>query len=112
MPPEHAPTVTNVRKLDVTAHNGITFRVVLLLDGQCVNYPAASDTRPLVEFYDTRWEHTPDGQFVSRYYLSTLRDSGHDSGMDLDGGVADWTIDRHSMKVVNRWLAHHDPDPF
>lgn len=97
-----------VRKLDVENGNGITFRVVLLLDGQCINYPAASEItrRPLVEFYDSRFPHTPDGQFVSRYYLDTLL-SGRETGLDLQGDVPAWAIDDAGMNVVRHWLRQY-----
>lgn len=63
---------------------------------------------PLVEFFDAR-----NNQFVSRYYLSTLlrkdqwsvgRPSLAETGLCLDGGVPDWTIDAAGMKPVIAWL--------
>jgi hypothetical protein len=118
--------MTNAKhpSLDVTAANGVPFRVVLLLDGKSVNFPAASakftslwGTEPLVEFYDARYRNvrgfTPDGQFVSRYYLETLlgRDEQPLSagksrryGLDLQGDVPNWTIDATTMRTVGRWL--------
>mgnify|MGYP000588343828 CR=1 FL=1 len=56
---------------------------------------------PLVEFYDVSQDPAkfPEGQFVTRYYMSTLlgMDSigdsiGEMSAFGLDGGVPDWTI--------------------
>lgn len=56
---------------------------------------------PLVEFYDVSQDPAkfPEGQFVSRYFMSTLlgMDSigdsiGEMSAFGLDGGVPDWTI--------------------
>ena len=64
---------------------------------------------PLVEFYDRRWSFDTDpdgtmlGQFVSRYYLSTLLDvnfdgkSAFDTGITLDGGT-EWRVDAQSMQ--------------
>lgn len=75
------------------------------------------DNSPLVEFYDL--SHTakfgPRGQFVSRYYVSTLlgRDEyvcnkGMEAemgiGLNLEGGVAAWSIDADAMDVVRSWL--------
>jgi len=97
----------NTLKLDVLNGNGITFRVVLLLDGQSINYPAASELtrRPLVEFYDTRYPATDDGQFTGgRYYLDTLLDGK--AGLNLAGDVPAWTLDATAMTVVRRWLRH------
>lgn len=59
---------------------------------------------PLVEFFDTRYEHTDLGQFVSRYYLSTLLDR-NDDGLCLDGGVRDWRIGGACMRRITDWLA-------
>jgi len=109
--------------LDVTAANGVPFRVVLLLDGKSTNFPASNRWRgklPLVEFYDARYRNvrgfTPDGQFVSRYYLETLLsvDPGHERsrrGLDLEGGVPDWTIDAITMRTVAAWLRTHTRPP-
>ena len=57
---------------------------------------------PLVEFFDTRYEHTDLGQFVSRYYLYTL--IGGDGGLNLDGGVEDWYIHNPCGNRIRDWL--------
>ena len=56
---------------------------------------------PLLEFYDARFPHTPNGQFVSRYYLSTLsdrQDRPNPGGLDLQGDVATWSVTSESME--------------
>jgi hypothetical protein len=40
--------------------------------------------RPVIEFYDARYSHTPFGQFVSRYFVDTLKDCTR--GLVLDAG--------------------------
>lgn len=77
--------------------------------------------KPLVEFYDTRYPFwydfvgtredaiaagaKPLGQFVSRYYVSTLRESRHlDYGLALHGGVPGWNVDPESMRQVHQWM--------
>lgn len=68
---------------------------------------------PMVEFYDSRYPHVPvefdvdeprRGQFVSRYYLSTLLDDadrpGYIGGIALDGGVPAWTLDKASFQLA------------
>ena len=69
------------------------------------------EAEPLVEFYDRRFAgHTfPDeGQFVSRYYVSTLlkRRGGR---LHLDGGIEAWCISadgmREAMGHVAVWQA-------
>jgi len=105
--------------LDVTAANGVPFRVVLLLDGKSDNLPAVDSVSPLVEFYDARYRNvrgfTPDGQFISRYYLETLVVRSFQYGLDLQGDVPNWTIDAITMHSVVAWLhahssPHHNPE--
>jgi hypothetical protein len=99
-------------KLDITAGNGITFRVVYLPDGQSVNRPAANkyNTKglPLVELYDSRYAHTPDGQFISDYYRDTFLEG--ETGINLNGGVDDWTIDAGTMATIRTWIRSQDAD--
>lgn len=61
------------------------------------------ESKPLVEFYDSRYPHTEFGQFVSRYYAETLL-SGEDDGLCLDGGVPAWTVSKEDMDTVREWL--------
>jgi hypothetical protein len=55
--------------------------------------------QPMVEFYDLRWDHTALGQFISRYYVSTLRERPI-GGLCLDGGVPDWHISERNFSFV------------
>lgn len=54
---------------------------------------------PAVEFYDVRYDHTPHGQFVARYYAETLL-SRPRGGLDLYGGADAWKVDGAAMLVV------------
>lgn len=71
---------------------------------------------PLVEFYDVSQDPAkfPEGQFVSRYFMSTLlgMDSigdsiGEMSALGLDGGVPDWTIRGDDLQEVYAHLFLH-----
>ena len=67
------------------------------------------ETRPLVEFYDGRFtdKFGERGQFISRYYASTLLDDCvrlGQRGLILDGGVAEWKIDGPTMAGILRWI--------
>lgn len=57
---------------------------------------------PLVEFFDSRYDHTPLGQFVSRYYLSTLLARPH-SGLCLDTGSLLWVVSEETMLDILTW---------
>lgn len=62
---------------------------------------------PLVEFYDSRYQspRSPRGQFVSRYYASTLLNGDTDTrGLSLDGGIPEWTVSAEDMKTVHNHL--------
>ena len=61
-----------------------------------------NDGTPLVEFYDTRYEHTDLGQFVSRYFIDTL--TRGEGGLNLDGCEPEWTIHRPCMHRIRDWL--------
>jgi len=66
------------------------------------------EDQPLVEFYDNRHPHTEFGQFVSRYYVSTIlgtdRYGRGEGGLMLDGGVPSWTVSEEDMKTVRNYL--------
>jgi len=65
------------------------------------------DDRPMVEFYDHRYTHgdwADRGQFVSRYYVSTLLE-GENRGLCLDGGNAnEWSVSADEMALVREYL--------
>jgi hypothetical protein len=100
--------------LFVTNEDGITFAVRLVQKGDryglhgCLTHDIDKPDGPLVEFYDTRYDHNSDwleefkGQFVSRYYAETLL--GHDGGLCLDGGVSDWHVSAGNMIQIKKWL--------
>lgn len=93
----------NVYKLDVVAENGVPYRVVAVVDGKSKNFTTASlGDRTLVEFYDRRYTFTPDGQFVSRYYVDTMLE--HSGGLNLHGGVDSWSLDSVTFRQVRSWL--------
>ena len=63
------------------------------------------DDEPVVAFYDSRhFAHENGvGQFVSAYYVSTIRN--HSGGLNLDGGVPAWEISARNMRQIHDWLA-------
>lgn len=93
----------------VEASHGVPFEIRVLADDD--RYGAYRDgqwalrvergSEPLVEFYDARHRHTPFGQFVSRYQLSSLVD--HRAGLNLAGGISDWKIDAQSLRTAMSW---------
>jgi hypothetical protein len=98
-------------KLKIINDNGMiwTVRVIYQGDNYGLNFALVhDDPRPVVEFYDCRYEHTPYGQFVSRYYIETLMENILPDvpvgGLNLDGGVPSWSISARGMERVIAWL--------
>jgi hypothetical protein len=108
---------------DITnAQTGREFRVRIVKEGEAYGRDMClihDKVDPLVEFYDVKHEFdvapdgAPLGQFVSRYYLSTLMGEGalsgpsiftEDQGLNLDGGVDVWSIDAIGMADVELFL--------
>jgi len=101
--------------IQVTNKDGITFNVRLVLQGDTYGRQGClihEENDPLVEFYDTRYDFEDFeglGQFVSRYYLSTLNEreldfEGGSYGLQLDGGVDAWYVDGESMDEILGWI--------
>jgi hypothetical protein len=68
------------------------------------------ESDPLVEFYDRdhEFEGNPAnivGQFISRYYLSTLMSGDQSRGLCLDGGEPKWVIDGPTMQLIRERLS-------
>lgn len=58
---------------------------------------------PLIEFYDLKYAGTKfgeRGQFVSRYYASTIAKHVPGVGLDLHMGVDGWKVDGPAMVAV------------
>ena len=84
--------------------NKFNVRVVNIGDKYGLNDCLVNNKAPIVEFYDSRFTKGADrGQFVSRYYVSTILD-GSDCGLCLDGGVPDWTVSAQDMDAVRDFL--------
>lgn len=63
---------------------------------------------PLVEFYDREHDHTEFGQFVSRYYLSTVMNSTvktHKEYLSLVGHVDEWRIRGDEMNRIRETIS-------
>lgn len=67
----------------------------------CLTHTGAE---PLVEFFDTRYPHTPIGQFVSRYYRKTLLEPHDGRGLCLDGGIPEWSVSGELLQRLTAWL--------
>jgi hypothetical protein len=101
--------------------NGLSFNVVVVAEGDAYGLndcKTHGEEDPLVEFYDARYPHTEHGQFVSRYCLSTLLGKDgfsspvRNAGLNLDGGVDDWSIDRAAVNAaMDAVEAHLAPAP-
>jgi len=111
------------RLCSVTNHESRVFHVRLVLPGDrygrddCLVLGGRDGDRAddaMVEFYDATYArepgHGPRGQFVSRYYLTTLIGVDHfhqggelDRGIDLDGGVPVWQVSAANVRQAVAW---------
>ncbi|QIN94747.1 hypothetical protein PP460_gp055 [Streptomyces phage Muntaha] len=99
-------------KMDVLAENGTAFRVVFLPFGGSENYPAVKETEPLVEFYDLRYSHTPDGQFTGcRTTQEDILNRHPFRELSLQGDVPAWTVDGDTFSTIHRWLRTFEVSP-
>lgn len=85
----------NVRIVRKGDHYGLDF---------CLTH---SKDEPLVEFYDARYPHTEFGQFVTRYYVSTILERER-NGLCLDGGIPEWSVSANDMDIVRAWLVSQE----
>ena len=86
---------------------GIVFNIKIVRDGEkqhSVNGELVHSGKPIVEFYDKRFEHTPLGQYVSSYYVSTILEIGENEGLCLDTGSRNWCLSDFEMNQVKYHL--------
>ena len=102
------PTTTRVQ-----VPNGRPFTVRIVREGDrygrgdCLIH---DEDEAMVEFYDATYANNgrfgPHGQFVSRYYISTLLESPHRGrGLGLCGHEPAWTIDAGTMETVYEFIS-------
>ena len=88
-------------------NNGMTFNVLIIRKGERYgvnNGLIHEEDDALVEFYDVRFDHTPLGQFIARYYAETLLEDDGFGPFELDGGNPNWTVGDVAMERVTTWL--------
>ena len=102
--------------IKITNKRNIPFNVRLVRQGERYgkdNGLIYADTEPAVEFFDARYDFAVDtdgkvlGQFVSRYFVSTIYSSKY--GVALDGGVPAWVIEEDALAAVQEWLRPLNP---
>ena len=94
----------------VNERTGIPFHVRFVNKGEeygldrCLEH---DEDECLVEFYDARYVKgfKSLGQFISRYYTSTLLETDSEYGLTLDGDISDWYITKKNLTQVKDWLS-------
>lgn len=86
--------------IQIETEHGVPFNVRIIFQGEAYASRFHTDPDPLVEFYDARYRHCFRGQFVARYYLSTLLEGDSDLGLCLDGSTPEWRIDGPAYNKV------------
>lgn len=88
--------------------SGKRWKIRIVLPGGCYgreNCLFHVERDPLIEFWDMD-SFNGEGQFVSRYYWSTLnkgRESLQRTGLDLQGDVPAWKVSGQLMEIMFRW---------
>lgn len=78
--------------LMLKSSNGIVFKAVLV-EHMSISWRGKAPSKYEIKLYDTRFPHTPHGQFVTSYYASTLADTPDESeNLAFDFGIPDWTL--------------------
>lgn len=98
----------------ITLSDKIDWTVRIVYPGQRygMDFKLINNDGPLVEFYDQRYEHTPLGQFVTRYRVKTLMENYDDSsaGLSLDGNTEAWVLSNLAYAEVIEWLEKLFPE--
>jgi hypothetical protein len=91
----------------INGSNNITWtaRIVNVGDKYGLNFALTNDKKPMIEFYDTRYQHTEFGQFVGRYNLSTFFGIEQGSGLLLDTMSKNWYLDASTVEAIKNWVA-------
>lgn len=99
-----------IKRLDVMGVISNPIRVLLVPAGEKrPNHPNVEHSKEdTVEFYDLRYMHTPDGQFISSYYASILLEGSYKTGLDMYGGEPDWKISARTKSMVFDWINYHN----
>lgn len=100
-----------IGRIDIRGIKGTPMRAMLVQAGERrPNHPTIVAEKDLIEFYDLRHMHTPDGQFIAEYFAETYMgrdkwgsrpDSG--AGLDLMGYEPDWKIGADTRRIVGEW---------
>ena len=75
-----------------------------------------NEAEPLIEFYDNRYTDADEwirGQFIARYYLSSLMANAfaHSMyGLILDTEINDWRVSSGIMTQIFHWLIREYPE--
>jgi hypothetical protein len=101
--------------------DGIPFAVKIVKKGEryglggCLVHDQEDE---LVEFYDGRYAgktgFDPEGQFICRYYVTTLLTREWFNGLLLDTGESssEWRLTGDEMSIVDTWLRRYLMKPF
>lgn len=96
-------------------HTFFHIRIVRRGEGYGLNKQVIHNDRdPLVEFYDAEYagrsNFDPEGQFVSRYYVSTLLNFRPGEGIGLHGNSTCWSVDHQPMAGLRNKLREMFPE--
>ena len=97
----------NTNTITVTNSNDVPFTVRIVRQGDRygLKFGLVHDkAEPLIEFYDQRFQHTEYGQFVTRYYASTVAATEYPE-ITLYLKISDWFIDGPGLRRAVEFAA-------
>jgi hypothetical protein len=93
----------------VKSDSGIVFNIKIVKEGEKIYSKSGQlvhSGKPIVEFYDKRFDQTPLGQFVSSYHIETILSIAKDNGLCLDTGSPDWNLSDFKLNQVKYHLSN------
>jgi len=97
----------------LASQSGTSIHAVIIPPGEVYgmdNCLVHDGHEPLVEFWDATHAGKKEmfdpehGQFVSRYYVSTIAELDKGRGLDLHGGEPSWLMPGEGMNQVRQWI--------
>jgi hypothetical protein len=96
-----------IKRIDVIGINGIPIRVVFVGQNElCPNHPNHIEKHDMIEFYDSRFDNTPDGNLIIRYGYHTfkvLTRSSETFSLSPDLNIE---IDKHTADILSIWISY------
>lgn len=89
--------------------SGFVFNVKIIKAGDKIHSTSSElvhSGKPIVEFYDKRYDHTSLGQFVSSHFIDDILETADDLDFCLNPDSKDWSLSGFKMRQVKYHLSN------